>query len=165
MELESEIDDKWLKNMQEIYKRYEKFDLTYTSSIKCIIFFISKNNEVSEVIKKKYRLSNNNIDYNNIVKIVQDYSNNYRILDVLQCYMPYDHESIEKQVYKNEPLKIKKITDQENIYFPNTTIYMKNLSNLIIFCKEKSSLSLLTKKINIKENKKTRKNKMRFFKI
>ncbi len=165
MELESEIDDKWLKNMKEIYKRYEKFDLTYTSSIKCIIFFISKNNEVSEVIKKKYRLSNNNIDYDNIIKIVQDYSNNYRILDVLQCYMPYDHESIEKKLYKNEPLKIKKITDQENIYFPNTTIYMKNLSNLIIFCKEKSSLSLLTKKINIKENKKTRKNKMRFFKI
>ena len=61
MELESEIDDKWLKNMKEIYKRYEKFDLTYTSSIKCIIFFISKNNEVSEVIKKK------NIDCQTII--------------------------------------------------------------------------------------------------
>ena len=36
---------------------------------------------------------------------------------------------------------------------------MKNLSNLIIFCKENNTISLFTKKIRIKDNKKTRKNK------
>ena len=156
-----EIDDKWLKNMREIYKRYERFDFTQTNRIKCIIFFISKKNEIIEIVKKKYKLKNNSISNENIINIVRQYSSNFKITDVFQTYMPYDHENIEKEKYKEEPLKIKSVINNEIVYFPNTTIFMKSLNNLIIFCKENTSLSLNTKKINIKKNKKTRKN--RFF--
>lgn len=156
----NEIDDNWLIKMKEIYKRYEKFDDTPTSNILCIIFFISKTNEIDEVIKKKYKLVNNNIDYETIQDLVQEYSgNNYRILDVMQCYMPYNHEEIEKNKYKKNPLIMKNVTDKDNIFYPSTTNYMKKLNNLIIFCKENTSMSLFTKKIRIKNHKKTYKNR------
>lgn len=157
-----EIDDKWLKNMREIYQRYEKFDFTSTNSVKCIIFFISKKNEITEVVKKNYKLNKNSITNENVIKIVQEYSNKFKILDIFQTYMPYDHENIEKENYNKEPLKIKNVTNNDNIYYPNTTIYMKSLNNIIIFCKENTNLSPLTKRINIKYNKKTRKNKQLF---
>jgi len=156
----SEINDKWLKNMKEIYKRYEKFDETPTSSIICIIFFIRKTNEITEIIKKKINLSNNSINYEEINNVIHDYSgNNYRILDVFQSYVPYNHEEIEQNKYSKNPLIMKNVTDKDIIYYPSTTNYMKKLNNLTIFCKENTSMCQYTKKIRIKNDKKTHKNR------
>ncbi len=153
------IDTKWLNNMKEIYKRYEKFDEHITTSILCIIFFINRKGEIKELIKKKYKLNNNYFTSENIVNMVEEYNNDYRILDVFQSYTPYNHEEIEKKIYEKQPLVVKNVTNKDYIYYPNTTKFMKNLSNLIIFCKENNTISLFTKKIRIKDNKKTRKNK------
>ena len=54
---------------------------------------------------------------------------------------------------------MKNVTNKDSIYYPVTTRYMKNLNNLIIFCKENTSMSLFTKKIRISTHKKTHKNR------
>lgn len=160
MEYENnEINDSWLKNMKEIYKRYEKFDEIETNSVLCIIFFISKKNEILEVIKKPHKLTKNSIELENINNLVEEYTNEYRILDVFQTYVPYSHDEIEKKIYEKNPITIKNVTNKDSIYYPVTTRYMKNLNNLIIFCKENTSMSLFTKKIRISNHKKTHKNR------
>ena len=157
--MEYEIDDKWLNNMKEIYKQYEKFDEIETKKILCIIFFISKTNEIQEVIKKSHKLINNTINFEEINNIVEEYTNQYRILDLYQCYVPYNHEEMEKKLYLKKPVIIKNVTNKDLIYYPNTTKYMKDMSNLIIYCKENSHMSLFTKRIRINNHKKTHKNR------
>ena len=89
MEYENdEINDNWLKNMKEIYKRYENFDEIETNSVLCIIFFVSKQNEILEIIKKPHKLIKNSIEIESITKLVEEYTNEYRILDVFQTYVP-----------------------------------------------------------------------------
>jgi len=153
------INDNWLKGMKEIYKRYENFDEVETNGIICIIFFISKKNEIQEIIKKKYRLTSNTLNIDEIHDIVEEYTNEYRILDIFQTYVPYSHEEMEKRLFDKKPLMIKNVTNKDNIYYPTTARYLKRMSNLLIFCKENTTMSLLTKKIRIKDSKKTRKNK------
>ena len=160
MEYENdEINDNWLKNMKEIYKRYENFDEIETNSVLCIIFFVSKQNEILEIIKKPHKLIKNSIEIESINKLVEEYTNEYRILDIFQTYVPYSHDEIEKKVYEKKPITMKNVTNKDSIYYPVTTRYMKNLNNLIIFCKENTSMSLFTKKIRISTNKKTHKNR------
>lgn len=160
MEYENnEINDNWLKNMKEIYKRYEKFDEIETNSILCMIFFISKKNEISEIIKRPYKLVKNSIEIENINKLIEEYTNEYRVLDIFQTYVPHSHDEIEKKIYEKNPITIKNVTNKDSIYYPVTTRYMKNLNNLIIFCKENTTMSLFTKKIRIHHNKKTHKNR------
>uniref|UniRef100_A0A6C0AWV5 Uncharacterized protein n=1 Tax=viral metagenome TaxID=1070528 RepID=A0A6C0AWV5_9ZZZZ len=160
MEYENSIiNDSWLKGMKEIYKRYENFDEIETNNILCIIFFISKRNEIEEIVKKKYKIVNNTVDIDEINNIVEEYTNEYRIMDIFQSYVPYNHEEMEKKLFDKKPLVIKNVTNKDNIYYPNTTRYLKRMSNLIIFCKENTSMSLFTKRIRIKDSKKTRKNK------
>lgn len=160
MEYENSIiNDSWLKGMKEIYKRYENFDEIETNNVLCIIFFISKKNEIQEIVKKKYKIINNTVDNDEINNIVEEYTNEYRILDIFQTYVPYNHEEMEKKLFEKKPLIVKNVTNKDNIYYPNTTRYLKKMSNLIVFCKENSSMSLFTKKIRIKECKKTRKNR------
>ena len=110
------IDTKWLNNMKEIYKRYEKFDEHITTSILCIIFFINRKGEIKELIKKKYKLNNNYFTSENIVNMVEEYNNDYRILDVFQSYTPYNHEEIEKKIYEKQPLVVKNVTNKDYIY-------------------------------------------------
>ena len=160
MEYENSIiNDSWLKGMKEIYKRYENFDEIETGNVLCIIFFISKKNEIQEIVKKRYKIANNTVDIDEINNIVEEYTNEYRIMDIFQSYVPYNHEEMEKKIFEQKPLVIKNVTNKDNIYYPNTTRYLKRMSNLIIFCKENTSMSLFTKRIRIKDSKKTRKNK------
>jgi len=127
------INDNWLKGMKEIYKRYENFDEVETNGIICIIFFISKKNEIQEIIKKKYRLTSNTLNIDEIHDIVEEYTNEYRILDIFQTYVPYSHEEMEKRLFDKKPLMIKNVTNKDNIYYPTTARYLKRMSNLLIF--------------------------------
>lgn len=157
-----ELDDKWIKNFEDIdnlYKDFYKEDISY---INLCIIYINKDDKIIFIKQEPFFLSIiNKFSKEEMINIIHKniYFDNqrFKLFSLLKYNFSLDVEDIKDFLLdKKEENYLKPIIINHDVEFENTISMFHDLNEMYIIFKDNSNIKLkLTKKNLIKSRKKT----------
>ena len=163
-ELEEELDDTWIKQIEEEEKDYNSFYKEPNETIKIFYTYIDKENKIYHIKKESIIINNNILDKITLLFLLRKHRNHNNIKHKLISILQYnvDLEPQEVVLYlKNEEnfnfLSIK--SNIMEIKWDNTVNLLKDLNSLhILFYEAPKTRKNHTKKVFIKPIRKLKAN-------
>lgn len=168
MELE-ELDDSWIKEIEEDEKIYNKFYTSSPNYVNMYIIYLNNDNSIIHIKTTTTSLNNNIFSKNKLIYYISKYSRfhkkRYNCFDIVKYNIDVDSKQIsgfienEKQSQTQYLSTVSKIHD---IYWKSSVEILHPINSLYIFYKpstliQKKNTQGKTKKRKETGNKKTRK--------
>jgi hypothetical protein len=168
MELE-ELDDSWIKEIENDEKIYNKFYTSNPNYVNLYIIYLSEDNSIVHIKTTTTSLNNNVFSKNKLIYYISKYSRfhkkRYRCFDIIKYNIDVDskqiHNFIQYDNYQSYLTPVSKIND---VYWKNSVEILHSINSLYIFYKPTTSTVETprkgknnTKKTRQSINKKTRK--------
>ena len=162
-----EIVTDWIEEFESIDERYKDFYKEPINSIKLVLLYIDRNNELFHVKKEKIKIKENTLKNEELLKILRSNLNynkkTYRPLSILKYNMdlsPYDVKDYTINNNKYNFLTAQK--NLEDIKWKDTIKFFHNINSLYILFYEKwNSKNNNTRRIFINKHKKLNAKKTR----
>ena len=164
---EDELDDNWIKLIEEEEKEYTHFYRECNDVIKIFFTYVNSLNKIYYIKKDIVPLNEGYLNREiliNLLKKNKIHRNvNHDIISVLQYNIDLEPENIVKylkqdEINKNNFLTIK--SDFNDIYWKDSVSLFKDLNSLhILFYENKKKTKKQTKKVYIKKKLKTKFNR------
>jgi hypothetical protein len=163
MELE-ELDDTWIKEIEEEEKIYNKFYTSSPNYVNLYIIYLDDTNNIIHIKTTTSSLNNNILSKNKLIYYVSKYSRfhkkRYDCIDIVKYNIDINSKEINSFIEKDDVGQYLSQTDKINdIYWKNSVEILHSVNSLYIFYKQKTDKksNSKTKKRKIQLNKKTRK--------
>lgn len=168
MELE-ELDDSWIKEIENDEKIYNKFYTSSPNYVNLYIIYLSEDNSIVHIKTTTTSLNNNIFSKNKLIYYISKYSRfhkkRYSCFDIIKYNIDVDskqiHDFIQDDISQLYLTSVSKIHD---VYWKNSVEILHSINSLYIFYKPITSTientskgKNSTKKTRQHNNKKTRK--------
>ena len=163
MELE-ELDDTWIKEIEEEEKIYNKFYTSSPNYVNLYIIYLDDTNNIVHIKTMTSSLNNNILSKNKLIYYVSKYSRfhkkRYDCMDIVKYNIDVNSKEINSFIEKDGIGQYLSQTGKiDDIYWKNSVEILHSVNSLYIFYKQKTDKKSngKTKKRKIQLNKKTRK--------
>lgn len=163
MELE-ELDDTWIKEIEEEEKIYNKFYTSSPNYVNLYIIYLDDTNNIIHIKTMTSSLNNNILSKNKLIYYVSKYSRfhkkRYDCIDIVKYNIDVNSKEINSFIEKDDVGQYLSQTGKiDDIYWKNSVEILHSVNSLYIFYKQKTDnkSNSKTKKRKIQLNKKTRK--------
>jgi hypothetical protein len=163
MELE-ELDDSWIKEIEEDEKIYNQFYTSSPNYVNLYIIYLDNTNHIIHIKSTSTSLNKNVFSKNKLIYYISKYSRfhkrRYECFDIVKYNIDVNSKEIEDLMYKTpENQYLTQVNKTNDIYWKNSVEILHSINSLYIFYKPLSNNNAKkkTKKRRIEMNKKTRK--------
>ena len=169
-ESDSDMDDKWLDELEEEEEEYDIFYKDITDIIKVNYIYINDEKKIYHIKKENIDLDSNILDKAQLIYLLKknkDYNNlSHKIISILQYNIDIKPQDI--NLFMKEPDNFNFLTINDNIddiKWEDTINLFKDMNTLyIIYYKPPFKPKKQTKKIYIKQKLKRKKSKKNYLK-
>lgn len=169
-ESDSDMDDKWLNELEEEEEEYDIFYKDITDIIKVNYIYINDEKKIYHIKKESIDLDSNILDKAHLIYLLKknkDYNNlSHKIISILQYNIDIKPQDI--NLFMKEPDNFNFLTINDNIddiKWEDTINLFKDMNTLyIIYYKPPFKSKKQTKKIYIKQKLKRKKSKKNYLK-